>query len=108
MTRAHMHARTGAETVCDAPDVLEQLLTAIRGPAPAAEGAREAVCPYRGLDAFREEDARFYFVGGSADDPESAIGQLVRKVHEHPFVMIVGRSGSGNSSLVYGYWPPCT
>jgi ABC-type multidrug transport system fused ATPase/permease subunit len=87
--------------VSDAPDVLEHLLTAIRGRGAAAEGAREAICPYRGLDAFREEDAAFFFGRGSADDPESAIGQLVRKVREHPFVMVVGRSGSGKSSLVY-------
>jgi energy-coupling factor transporter ATP-binding protein EcfA2 len=87
--------------VSDAPDVLQQLLTAIRGGATAAEGTREAICPYRGLDAFREEDAAFFFGRGSADDPESAIGQLVRKVREHPFVMVVGRSGSGKSSLVY-------
>src|SRR5215471_5220410 len=39
--------------VFDAPDVLQQLLTAIRGRGAAAEGAREAICPYRGLDAFR-------------------------------------------------------
>src|SRR6476659_8712281 len=38
---------------------------------------------------------------GTADVPESAIGQLVRKVRDHPFVMVVGRSGSGKSSLVY-------
>ena len=31
----------------------------------------------------------------------SAIGQLVRKVREEPFVMVVGRSGSGKSSLIY-------
>jgi hypothetical protein len=61
----------------------------------------EAICPYRGLDAFREEDSVFFFGRGSADDPKSAIGQLVRKVREHPFVMVVGRSGSGKSSLVY-------
>jgi hypothetical protein len=39
--------------VLDAPDVLQQLLTAIRGGGAAAEGARAAICPYRGLDAFR-------------------------------------------------------
>src|SRR5262245_33913996 len=83
------------------PDVLEQLLTAIRGGGTAAEGAREAICPYRGLDAFREEDSAFFFGRGSADDPNSPIGELVRKVREHPFVMVVGRSGSGKSSLVY-------
>ena len=65
------------------------------------KAAREAICPYRGLDAFREEDSAFFFGRGSADDPESPIGELVRKVREHPFVMVVGRSGSGKSSLVY-------
>ena len=43
-----------------------------------------AICPYRGLDAFREEDSAFFFGRGSADDPASPIGQLVRKVREHP------------------------
>jgi energy-coupling factor transporter ATP-binding protein EcfA2 len=87
--------------VLDAPDVLQQLLTAIRGGVTTAEEAREAICPYRGLDAFREEDSAFFFGRGSADDPNSPIGELVRKVREHPFVMVVGRSGSGKSSLVY-------
>jgi energy-coupling factor transporter ATP-binding protein EcfA2 len=87
--------------VLDAPDVLEQLLGAIHGQPTSGEIARDAICPYRGLDAFREEDSAFFFGRGSADDPESAIGQLVRKVREHPFVMVVGRSGSGKSSLVF-------
>jgi energy-coupling factor transporter ATP-binding protein EcfA2 len=87
--------------VSDAPDILEQLLTAIYGRKTTAEGARAAICPYRGLDAFREEDSAFFFGRGSADDPKSPIGELVRKVREHPFVIVVGRSGSGKSSLVY-------
>ena len=62
---------------------------------------QEAICPYRGLDAFREEDSAFFFGRGSADDPKSRIGELVRKVREHPFAMVVGRSGSGKSSLIY-------
>jgi energy-coupling factor transporter ATP-binding protein EcfA2 len=66
-----------------------------------AEVEREAICPYRGLDAFREEDSAFFFGRGSADDAKSPIGELVRKVGEQPFVMVVGRSGSGKSSLVY-------
>src|SRR5262245_50436202 len=87
--------------VSDAPDVLQHLLGAIHGREGPPEAARGAICPYRGLDAFREEDSVFFFGRGSADDPESAIGQLLRKVREHPFVMVVGRSGSGKSSLVY-------
>jgi hypothetical protein len=87
--------------VSDAPDVFEYLLTVIRGEATPAERGREGICPYRGLDAFREEDSTFFFGRGSADDPKSPIGELVNKVREHPFVMVVGRSGNGKSSLVY-------
>jgi energy-coupling factor transporter ATP-binding protein EcfA2 len=87
--------------VLDAPDALEQLLRAIHGQPTSAETARDAICPYRGLDAFREEDSAFFFGRGSVDDPKSPIGELVSKVREHPFVMVVGRSGSGKSSLVY-------
>jgi hypothetical protein len=85
--------------VSDAPLELEHLLTAVGGRQTDIE--REAICPYRGLDAFREEDSAFFFGRGSADDPKSAIGELALKVREQPFVMVVGRSGSGKSSLVY-------
>jgi hypothetical protein len=67
----------------------------------SGDAARGAVCPYRGLDAFREEDAAFFFGRGGASEPDSPIAQLLRKVREHPFAMVVGRSGSGKSSLVY-------
>jgi hypothetical protein len=87
--------------VSDAPGELEHLLTAVQGGQTSADVTREAICPYRGLDAFREEDAAFFFGRGSAADPESLIGQLVRKVREYPFVMVVGRSGSGKSSFIY-------
>ena len=87
--------------VSDAPDELARLLAAVHGAPSPGDVLREAICPYRGLDAFREEDAAFFFGRGSASEAESPIGQLVRKVREHPFVMVVGRSGSGKSSLVY-------
>jgi hypothetical protein len=87
--------------VRDAPGELERLLTAVRGEPTSGEATRGAICPYRGLDAFREEDSAFFFGRGSASDPESPIGQLVCKVRQHPFVMVVGRSGSGKSSLVF-------
>jgi WD40 repeat protein/TPR repeat protein len=87
--------------VSDAPDVLEHLLAAIYRREGPPDTAREAICPYRGLDAFREEDATFFFGRGSASDPASPIGQLVHKVREHSFVVVVGRSGSGKSSLIF-------
>jgi hypothetical protein len=43
-----------------------------------------AICPYRGLDAFREEDAAFFFGRGSESEPDSPIGQLVRKSARTP------------------------
>jgi WD40 repeat protein/energy-coupling factor transporter ATP-binding protein EcfA2 len=85
--------------VSEAPEALDLLLIALRG-GQAVPAAPEAICPYRGLDAFREEDTAFFFGRGSAGEPESPVGQLVGKVREHPFVMVVGRSGSGKSSLV--------
>jgi WD40 repeat protein len=87
--------------ISDAPEELSRLLAAIRGDQTAADSAGIGICPYRGLDAFREEDSAFFFGRGTADDEESPTGQLVRKVREHSFVMVVGRSGSGKSSLVY-------
>jgi energy-coupling factor transporter ATP-binding protein EcfA2 len=87
--------------VSDAPDEVARLLAAVHGAPSPGDVVREAICPYRGLDAFREEDAAFYFGRGSAEDPKTPIGELVCKVREHPFVMVVGRSGSGKSSLVY-------
>jgi energy-coupling factor transporter ATP-binding protein EcfA2 len=88
--------------VSDAPAELDRLVEAVRGEqASSTDAVRAAICPYRGLDAFREEDSAFFFGRGSADDRQSPIGQLVGKVRDHSFVMIVGRSGSGKSSLVY-------
>ena len=53
-------------------------------------------CPYRGLAAFREQDAPFFF------GREAFIEQLLAALQEQPLVaVVVGSSGSGKSSLVY-------
>ncbi|MGD2178293.1 MAG: BTAD domain-containing putative transcriptional regulator, partial [Anaerolineae bacterium] len=52
-------------------------------------------CPYRGLAAFREEDAPFFF------GRERFAEGLFEALHERPLVaVIVGSSGSGKSSVV--------
>jgi energy-coupling factor transporter ATP-binding protein EcfA2 len=84
-----------ARRVSDAPDVLEQLLRAIHGQPTSAGTARDAICPYRGLDAFREEDAALFC---GRDD---AIRNLVAHAQTHSFVAVVGPSGCGKSSLVF-------
>jgi hypothetical protein len=43
--------------VSDAPLELQHLLTAVRGEPVSGEVEHEAIYPYRGLDAFREEDS---------------------------------------------------
>src|SRR5262249_26972909 len=50
--------------------------------------------PYKGLFTFNEEDRRFFF------GRDKYIEELVQKLQRLPFVAVVGRSGSGKSSLV--------
>ncbi len=52
-------------------------------------------CPYRGLYAFREQDAPYFF------GREAFIQQLVDAVRRKPLFAIVGPSGSGKSSVVF-------
>lgn len=51
-------------------------------------------CPYPGIVAFRPDDARFFY------GRESEIGDLLRNIRSHSFLLVVGPSGSGKSSLV--------
>lgn len=60
-----------------------------------AEAIREMVCPYRGLSAFREDDAEFFF------GREAVVDQLVAALTKSRFVALFGSSGSGKSSVVH-------
>lgn len=53
------------------------------------------ICPYRGLFAFTQEDAQFFF------GRESFTNMLVEAVQSQPLVAIIGPSGSGKSSVVF-------
>ena len=79
------------------PRQLDLLLAGIRGK-PTGEAGREvkdAICPYRGLLAFREEDAGLFF------GREVEIEELLGKVRSERLITVVGRSGSGKSSVIY-------
>ena len=52
------------------------------------------ICPYRGLEFFREQDASFFF------GRDTAIQALEDKLRQHSFVALVGASGAGKSSVV--------
>jgi WD40 repeat protein/energy-coupling factor transporter ATP-binding protein EcfA2 len=57
-------------------------------------------CPYRGLFAFREEDADLFF------GREEFTANLVKAVKRKRLVAVVGASGSGKSSLVFAGLTP--
>jgi tetratricopeptide (TPR) repeat protein len=74
---------------------LDLLAATSRGVAPAAAPAEAAIfCPYRGLQAFREEDAALFF------GREGFAAQLAQKLSERKLVVVAGASGSGKSSVV--------
>lgn len=52
-------------------------------------------CPYRGLNAFREEDAPFFY------GRERFTTSLQEAVEQKPLVSLIGPSGSGKSSIVF-------
>jgi len=61
----------------------------------APEPTIEAVpCPYPGMVPFRKEDARFFH--GRDDE----IQTLLTTIRHHHFLIVIGSSGSGKSSLV--------
>ncbi|MER3405919.1 MAG: hypothetical protein C4289_12795, partial [Chloroflexota bacterium] len=67
------------------------------------ELAQQAIppCPYRGLIAFREQDAPYFF------GRKVFVQQLVEAVHGRSFVAVLGASGSGESSVVFAGLVPC-
>ena len=63
---------------------------------PARESRLVGACPYRGLGAFREADAPFFF------GREDFAGRLLKALGQQPMVVvIVGSSGCGKSSAVF-------
>jgi DNA-binding SARP family transcriptional activator/WD40 repeat protein/tRNA A-37 threonylcarbamoyl transferase component Bud32/energy-coupling factor transporter ATP-binding protein EcfA2 len=79
--------RTAAELVAD----LERALGNSPAPPPPPAATRN---PYKALNAFDEIDAADFF-GRSV-----LVDELVVAMSEHRFVMVVGPSGSGKSSVV--------
>jgi tetratricopeptide (TPR) repeat protein len=80
-------------------DMVEALARAAGGQPVPREGSDgpplPQICPYRGLQHFREEDKEF-FCGRAA-----FTGKLVDEVRARSFIAVVGASGSGKSSVVH-------
>lgn len=72
------------------PPAVREATASARPPRPVGE------CPYRGLAAFREQDAPFFF------GREAFVALLLDALDRQPFVtVLIGSSGSGKSSTVH-------
>lgn len=88
----------------DDPVAMEILASAVRGEPPGPDlreriqATLAAICPYRGLRHFREEDSAFFF--GRDTFTEELVRAVERQTVRRPsFVALVGASGCGKSSV---------
>ncbi|MGE3287357.1 MAG: TIR domain-containing protein [Pseudonocardia sp.] len=92
-TRTWVDMRSGVES----DRALREFANAVHGiPFGTGEAVdpQDDVCPYRGLEAFDEEHAEFYF------GRENHVQRLLERLRQGRFVAVLGPSGSGKSSLV--------
>ncbi|AFY48304.1 signal transduction histidine kinase [Nostoc sp. PCC 7524] len=61
---------------------------------PVAVGVVSEECPYRGLEAFEKQHAKFFF------GRQKVVNYIQQKLAQANFVPIIGASGSGKSSVV--------
>ena len=75
------------------PHGVDDLVRVLRGAdvGPGLAQAPDEACPYRGLEAFREEDADLFF-GREEDVPRSSSGLRATR-----FLAVLGASGSGRA-----------
>ena len=81
-----------SERYQSATELLADLQTYL---APRVDRALGDVCPYRGLAAFAEDDAKYFF--GRSNEIRTALAQL----EEWPLLAVIGPSGVGKSSFVH-------
>ncbi|CAN5269737.1 hypothetical protein BH09BAC4_BH09BAC4_44830 [soil metagenome] len=69
---------------------------------PTSLGKRQRVNPYKGLEAYQPEDSSLFY------GRDLAISRLNQLLDDETFVVVVGASGTGKSSLVQaGVLGPC-
>lgn len=81
----------------DQPDGFSRLVAALKGHAPPRQLSAELPdepSPYKGLDSFEPEDARFFF------GRQREIEEMLEKLRKKPFLAVLGASGSGKTSVV--------
>jgi WD40 repeat protein len=102
---AFLEARTWVEfrDKLDDDEAFHRLVCGITGKEPGLRGDAETYegqCPYRGLEAFDADHARFFFGREALTEwLTSALRAAPGTAEENRFLAIVGASGSGKSSL---------
>jgi hypothetical protein len=92
-TRTWVDLRAGIDDRDGFQDLVGAITDDARRPDVVAEGRGE-VCPYRGLEAFDEAHAEFFF-GRHGDT-----ALVIDKLKDSRFLAVLGPSGCGKSSLV--------
>ena len=90
--RLALLTRLDATDPASHPDVIARLCKALEHPVPGP--APRPACPYPGMRPFREEDSGRFF------GRQQEVGDLLQRLRLHPFIAVIGPSGSGKSSLV--------
>ena len=72
----------------------QQVIELFSGQPSSHRKSKTGMSPYRGLQAFTEEDAAFFY------GREALTQQLLQAVQKYACVAVIGASGSGKSSLV--------
>jgi len=75
------------------PAVVERLCAELQRPVPGP--APKPPCPYPGMVPFSEADSDRFF------GRDEEVQELLERLRLHPFVTVIGPSGSGKSSLVF-------
>ena len=75
------------------PAVVERLCAELQRPVPGP--ASRPPCPYPGMVPFSEADSDRFF------GRDQEVQELLERLRLHPFLTVIGPSGSGKSSLVF-------
>src|SRR5262249_4619859 len=77
----------------DWPRIIDRLCAELQRPVPGP--APRPPCPYPGMVPFGEADSSRFF------GRDKEVQELLERLRLHPFLTVIGPSGSGKSSLVF-------